>query len=309
MSERFLQLNIENEIDHEGDWLAVNHPNAFLLLYFIARRARRYNGHPDGLKVGMAKLGDWEKMGLSRQNYRTALKILTTYKFVEILETNRTRKKSTTGTTTEGTLVRLCDTRIWDINPESSNHRSNHCLTTDQPLTNHELRKIRKKRYKEKDHPSIPSVPKKRMTDDFSSKIEVYEGIFLTQVELDACLKIKGSIENVRDSIDFIQNSKRRKHEITDWPNALSRWKIENKAKTIIEDNLSYSEKLCKEFEDFKKGGGWRCYMYTDRKKDQRGVLFESESAYQQAFFIPLVDQELKNKADEFIKTKKMRRK
>lgn len=144
MSEKFLQLNIENEIAHEGDWLAINHPNAFLLLYFIARRARRYNGHPDGLSIGMAKIGDWEKMGFSRQNYRTALKVLITYKFVEILETNRTRKKSTTGSTTEGTLVKLLDTRIWDINSNSSNHRSNHCLTTDQPLPNHELRKNKK---------------------------------------------------------------------------------------------------------------------------------------------------------------------
>lgn len=141
MSERFLQLNIENDQNHEGDWLAAKHPNAFILLYFIARRARRIPGLIDGLEVGMAKIGDWEKIGLSRQNYRTALKVLTTYKFIEILETNRTRKKSTTGVTTEGTLVRILDRRIWDINSEEPNHRPNHCPTTDQPLTNHERRK------------------------------------------------------------------------------------------------------------------------------------------------------------------------
>jgi len=144
MSNRFLQLNIDNDKDHEGDWLAVNHPNAFILLYFIARRARRIPGLIDGLEVGMAKIGDWEKIGLSRQNYRTALKILTQYKFVEILETNRNRKKSTTGSTTEGTLVRLLDISIWDINIESPNHRPNHCPTTDQPLTNHEEERRRK---------------------------------------------------------------------------------------------------------------------------------------------------------------------
>src|ERR1043166_5973611 len=144
MSERFLQLNIENDKNHEGDWLAANHPNAFILLYFIARRARRIPGLIDGLEVGMAKIGDWEKIGLSRQNYRTALKVLTQYKFVEILETNRSRKKSTTGSTTEGTLVRLLDRRIWDINSESSNHRSNHCPTTAQPLPNHEEERRKK---------------------------------------------------------------------------------------------------------------------------------------------------------------------
>jgi hypothetical protein len=138
MSEKFLQLNIENELHHPGDWLAINHPNAFILLYFIARRARRVTGLIDGLEIGMAQIGDWEKIGLSRQNYRTALKVLTANKFIKIIETNRTRKKATTGLTTEGTLVRILDTRIWDINPKSPNHRSNHCLTTDQPLPNHE---------------------------------------------------------------------------------------------------------------------------------------------------------------------------
>jgi hypothetical protein len=152
MSERFLQLNIENDNNHEGDWLAVNHPKAFILLYFIARRARRIPGLIDGLELGMAKIGDWEKIGLSRQNYRTALKILTQYKFVEILETNRNRKnltmKSTTGSTTEGTLVRLLDRRIWDINIEqpnhSPNHSPNHCLTTDQPRRRKKKERIKK---------------------------------------------------------------------------------------------------------------------------------------------------------------------
>lgn len=144
MSERFLQLNIENEIHCEADFLASKHPFAFLLLYWIARRARRISGLTDGLDIGTAKIGDWEEMGMSRQNYRTALKVLIKYKFLEILETNRTRKKSTTGSTTEGTLVRLLDSRIWDINPEPTNQRSNHCPTTAQPLPNHERRKNKK---------------------------------------------------------------------------------------------------------------------------------------------------------------------
>jgi hypothetical protein len=34
------------------DFLQEKHPNAFLLLSLIARRARRTSGHPDGLKIG-----------------------------------------------------------------------------------------------------------------------------------------------------------------------------------------------------------------------------------------------------------------
>ena len=305
MSERFIKFIPSDE----AMYLLIHKGNAFRLLTIIAESARRYSGGADGLQIGEAFLGDWKSYGMTEQNYRTAKRILIQRQHLLLIETNRNRKKSTTGVTTAGTKVKLISSNVYDINIEMPNDRPNDCLTTDQRLPNDELRKKKKDKNEKESHPSIPSLPADRMIDDFSSKIEVYKGIFLTQVELDACLKIKGSLENVRDAIAFIQNSKRRKHDITDWPNALSRWKIENKAQTCVQDNISYADKLCKEFEDFKKGNGWRCYMYTDRKKDQRGILFESESAYQQAFFIPLIDQELKNKAEEFIKTKKMRRK
>jgi hypothetical protein len=159
MAERFLQLNLDNEAA-ESDDLAIKHPNAFILLYFIARRARRFLGHSDGLEPGMAKIGDWENMGLSRQNYRTALKVLVVKRFLQIIETNRNRKKSTTGSTTEGTLVKLLDSRVWDINIETHNHRNNHCLTTAQPLPNHEQEGIRKnKKEKEEQNIAQPATP------------------------------------------------------------------------------------------------------------------------------------------------------
>ncbi len=185
MSEKFLQLNTQNDKNHEGDWLAANHPNAFILLYFIARRARRIPGLIDGLEVGMAKIGDWEKIGLSRQNYRTALKILTIYKFVEILETNRNRKKSTTGVTTEGTLVRLLDTRIWDINQETTNHRNNHCPTTAQPLPNHEEERIRIISSKE-DNKNIAQTAKRlRAKDSLIFNFEKWEFEGITEKDID----------------------------------------------------------------------------------------------------------------------------
>jgi hypothetical protein len=202
MSERFLQLNTENEKDHPGDWLAANHPNAFLLLYFIARRARRTAGGLDGLGVGTAQLGDWEKMGLSRQNYRTALKILTKYKFLEILETNRTRQKSTTGSTTEGTLVRICDRRIWDINEDSPNHRPNHCLTTDQPLPNHEQERIRKKKKEKEISSPTPSFL-------LPSKIKFRELVELTQEQHDSLLAKHGAeiFKLMLDKLDSFKGS------------------------------------------------------------------------------------------------------
>ena len=120
------------------------HPLAFILLTVIADRARRIDGNIDGLNIGEAFIGDHQNMGLTRQNYRTSLKALVRLKFLEITENCRTRKKSTTGTTTVGTKVKLIDSTIYDINIEDTNHRSNHRLTTGQPPPNHEQEIIKK---------------------------------------------------------------------------------------------------------------------------------------------------------------------
>ena len=292
MSKRFLKLNLDND---EADFLAANHPNAFILLYFIARRARRISGNPDGLEIGECHLGDWESMGLSRQNYRTALKVLSAKKLIQIIETNRNRKNSTIGLTTKGTKVKLLNSVIWDINLKDPNHSPNHCLTTAQPRT-------RRNKIEKEDHPLTPSS---LMTDDFSlnPKIEIVKGIFLSQKDLDACIQIKGSIEGVRQSIAFIQESKRRKKEILDWPNALANWKIENTAKVRVEDNLELAKNLSSQYPEFINGKGFRFRLYYDNKKDQKGLLIEPESAYKEAFFVSFVDGEFKSKISNFMKT------
>jgi hypothetical protein len=292
----------------EATFLIRKHPKAFVLLTIIAQRARRESGHPDGLTIGQCHIGDWENMGFTRQEYRTALNILIVKKFIEKVETCRTRKKSTTGATTIGTLVKLSDNRIYDINLNESNHHINHRPTTGQPPANHDQE--RRRMNKNDHHPQTPSSPKKMMTDDFSSiqKIEIYPGVFLSQSDLDLCIKIKGDMEKLKQSIEFIQNSPRRKSEITDWPNALSRWKIENKSKNRIEENLAFAEKLSKTFSEFKDGNGWRCYIYLDKKKDQRGLLFQSQSAYKEALFIPFVDGEFQQKCHNIITNNKMRK-
>src|SRR5690606_14585509 len=115
--------------------------------------------------------------------------------------------------------------------------------------------------------------------------------------------------EKVRDAVQFIQSSKKRKHPISDWPNTLMKWKIEDKGKARIEDHIAYTEKLCKEFQEFDQGHGWRCHMYNDTRKDQRGILFECQSPYQEAFFVALIEGELKEKCEDFIRSKNMRKK
>ncbi len=135
----------------ETEWLSINKPMAFALLGIIAQRARRYDGAPDGLTIGQCHLGDWKDSGFSRQNYRTALEILKKRKHIASILTNRKRKKSTTGLTTEGTLVQLLSSNVYDININVDNHSPNHCPTTAQPQTK------KKKNIKEKDIPPSAS--------------------------------------------------------------------------------------------------------------------------------------------------------
>jgi hypothetical protein len=315
MSERFLKF-IPSQ---EAFWLMQNKPKAFLLLSHIANTARRESGYPDGLLIGQCHLQHWTFYGFTEREYRTAKNILIQRKHIIIIETNRTRKKSTTGTTTKSTLVQLCSTTVYDINPNSKDDRIDDRETTDRRLTDDKQEGRRMIKNEKESHPSIPSFRKSAdrddlvdgRTDDFSfekEKIEVIPGVLLTQNDLDACIKIKGDIDKVKHAMEYIQSSKKRKQTITDWPNALMRWKIENKPQARIEDNLDYAEKLCKEFQEYHNGHGWRCYMYVDRKKDERGILFECQSVYQKTFFAGFADGQFKQKCEDFIRQKNMRK-
>lgn len=181
MAKRFLKLNIDSD---KADFLALNHPNAFILLYFIARRARRVPGQSDGLGIGECHLGDWKSFGLSRQNYRTALKVLVSQLTIKILETNRTRKKSTNGLTTKSTKVILLNSDIWDINPEEDNHRTNHCLTTAQPLPNHKQEREEYKEREENNKNIARSDAQPRSKDNLSFDFVSWQFTGITEEEI-----------------------------------------------------------------------------------------------------------------------------
>lgn len=100
------------------------HPNAFLLLTLIAARARRTESMITGLKTGQALIGDYRACGLSHQKYRTAIKQLESINLI------------TTKTTNKGTVATLCNSDIYDINPDDGNSQSNTGLTTDQQTDN-----------------------------------------------------------------------------------------------------------------------------------------------------------------------------
>ena len=102
--------------------------NAFILLYFIAMRAWRGPGRsPRDCDMGEALIGDYSKMGMTQQNYRTAKKHLEKMGFI------------TTKSTTKGTVAKLVNTEIFDPNFDFGNDQINGHLTNKQRATNQQV--------------------------------------------------------------------------------------------------------------------------------------------------------------------------
>jgi hypothetical protein len=100
MSEGFIKLRRTAETTE-----LLNDPKAFTLLTVIALRARRtdeFNIH--NLKAGEALLGDHERYGLTRQEYRSAQRRLKQWGLAAFKPT------------TNGTVASLLDQRIYDVN-------------------------------------------------------------------------------------------------------------------------------------------------------------------------------------------------
>jgi len=120
----FIKVSREGE---DLELMAKDYPLAIVLLLFIAKRAHR-GSTPNilGLEQGEALIGDYENYGMSRRQYRTSLDKLKTW------------QKVTTKTTNKGTIVKLIDKTIIDINEEKPTTKvANDRPTTGQrPATN-----------------------------------------------------------------------------------------------------------------------------------------------------------------------------
>lgn len=193
--ERFIQLIPSDETA----FLLENYPKAMNLLMLIALRARRTSNSPDGLEIGEAFIGDNEKCGLTKREYRTAKSILEKREHIKICETNRNRKKSTTGTTTKGTKVKLLSSNVWNINKESIDHRNDFRATTDRPPTDHE------QQCKECKNVKKTATSPQKIVAAFS----FLEGIGLNQEEIKILMKLPyESIELERRLLHAIEFTK-----------------------------------------------------------------------------------------------------
>ncbi len=116
--------------------LIKNHPNAFILLTIIAERACRTNDHPSGLEIGQSLVGDYDNYGMTRQQYRLAIRCLKVNHLVVTKGTNK------------GTIATLLDESIYDINADTGeptkNHPGNQRRTTNKNEKNIKNEKNRK---------------------------------------------------------------------------------------------------------------------------------------------------------------------
>lgn len=90
------------------------HPNANHMLNVIARRARRTPCHLNKLEVGECFIGH-KGLGLTERQYRTAKKQLEEWRMVEF---KKGRKE-----TDKGTVAKLLNSKVYDINEELGDGR------------------------------------------------------------------------------------------------------------------------------------------------------------------------------------------
>lgn len=184
----------------ESDFLLERYPNAFLLLALIAKRARRTQGHIDGLEIGDAHIGDHKSCGLSEREYRTAKEVLCKLKIIRIKQTCRNRQKSTTESTTVGTLVTLLDSRVFDINSKLPDDRIDDRPTTDRRPTDDEQECKEDKNEKKKE-----KIKKEKSPE--IQKIPFRDHVALTQIEYDKLIATHGE-ELTSSMLDILDASK-----------------------------------------------------------------------------------------------------
>lgn len=110
--------------------------NAWSLVSTIAYRARRTNGfNVKNLKPGEALLGDYKNYGMSKQEYRTAKAKLAKWKIATFRATPR------------GTIAKLVDNSVYDINLDGKQHTEQHTSNT-RATPNKEQAKNEKKEKK-----------------------------------------------------------------------------------------------------------------------------------------------------------------
>lgn len=109
-------------------FLARSRPSALILLLLIVTRARWSNEEVllDNIEVGECYIGDYEKLGSTRQKYRSDVNFLKKLKIIEVKITSK------------GSVAKLLPNPLFEVeqvsNQPATNQQTNQQLTSSQPL-------------------------------------------------------------------------------------------------------------------------------------------------------------------------------
>ena len=186
---------------------------AFALLAQIALRAKRTNGlSVHGLEIGEALIGDYKSIGLTEQKYRTAKAKLKTWEFI------------TTKATNKGTIAKLINLDVFDINEEPV-QRTNQQDSNDPITTNKKEKKEKNNIYSQNQVPyqaivdlfneTLPELPTVQLVTDKRKKH--LKARWNTSDKTASLKWWKDFFEHIRES-DFLMGKKSEKFQVTfDW--------------------------------------------------------------------------------------------
>ncbi len=146
----------------EFDMLILRRPTAFVLLTLIAKRAKRTNDHPyPELAMGEALIGDYEIYGSTERAYRTDKDYLKKLHF------------ATFRTTSRGTIAKLTNSNVFDINLEEerrTSRRRKRQASDDQATTNNNVKK-EKNNFSKNKHDTVPVQKGKEVAPEYADDI------------------------------------------------------------------------------------------------------------------------------------------
>jgi len=181
--------------NQDVELLLTHHINAFRLLTFIALRARRsVSQHRiTKLKQNQAFIGDFKKMGMSEQNYRTAKQKLEEFSLATFKATNR------------GTIATLYDSAVYNINPAEDNEPDNIPITdglTDNQRTGNGRVTTNKNGKKENNGENVEEYP--HLLSVFEKDLTIANGIAALRAGHPAFIKTADiHLENAfKDQVD-----------------------------------------------------------------------------------------------------------
>lgn len=181
--------------------------------------------------------------------------------------------------------------------------------TPNKPPTNPHNQDNKKRRYK-KDPPLSPPSSSTRDEDSFlpnpDKLIEICHGIELTQSQIAECVAVRGDLKTVQFIVDEIISWRGRKFEITDWVTTINTWTIRNKIKDKLIKNEMFADKMDAKYSE--NPNGCTCRKYHDKRKDQKGLLFEGRGANVEPIFVDVSSCDFIDKVARIIREKGMQK-